>query len=124
MNDDRMIQRLEEQLRDAHAANAELRERVEAADKKEASARALMAEANVRAQQLEKAHAKEKAAEDNAAAAQRKCDDAERELLRARGEIEELRERYDRAQAEADQLSELNARIETARHAGDLFRAS
>jgi len=27
MNDDRMIQGLEEQLRDAHATNAELRER-------------------------------------------------------------------------------------------------
>jgi predicted nucleic acid-binding Zn-ribbon protein len=71
--------------------------------------------------QLEKAHAKQKAAEDNAAAAQRKCDDAEREALRVRGELEELRERLERVQLEADALSDLNARIETAKHVGDLF---
>jgi hypothetical protein len=118
MNDDRMIQRLKEQLRGAHEANAELRERVEAADKREASAHALTAEANVRTQQLERAHAKQKAAEDNSAAAQRKQAEAERELLRARGENEELQARVERLQAQADVLNELNTRIETAKHTG------
>jgi phosphoenolpyruvate synthase/pyruvate phosphate dikinase len=85
------------------------------------AADAKLAEANVRGQQLEKAHAKQKAAEDNAAASQSRCAEAEREVLRARGELEELREQLDRVQAEADALNELNTRIETAKHAGDLF---
>jgi chromosome segregation ATPase len=121
MNDDRMIQRLEEQLREAHATNADLRDRLEDIEARERAAGNKLSEAEIHMRQLEKSHAKQKAAEENGAEAQRKCDDAERRLLRARGEIEELHERLTRAQAEADQLSELNARIETARHAGDLF---
>jgi hypothetical protein len=45
--DERMIQRLEEQLRDAHAANADLRERIEEADKAHAKARSVEAESNL-----------------------------------------------------------------------------
>ena len=121
MADDRMLQRLEIQLRDAHAANAELRDRVAETERVEKAANARVAEANARLQQLEKAHAKQKAAEDNAAAAQRKQAHAERELVRARGENNELKARLECAQAEADVLNELNVRIETAKHAGDLF---
>ena len=71
--------------------------------------------------QLEKAHATQKDAEDNAAAAQRKCDEAEREALRTRGELEELRERFDIVKREADVLSDFNARVEKAKHVEDLF---
>ena len=54
--------------------------------------------------QQEKAHAKQKAAENHATAAQRKQEDAEREALLARGELEELREQLERLQVEADGL--------------------
>ncbi len=118
---ERMIQRLEEQLTEAHSTNAGLRERLGEVELRERAADAKMNEANVHMQQLEKISAKQKAAEDNAAAAQRKCDDAESEALRTRGELEELRERFDLVKQEADTLNELNTRIEAAKHAGDLF---
>ena len=55
------------------------------------------------------------------AAAQRKQADAEREALGLRGELEELRDRFEIVKAEADALNELNARVEKAKHVGDLF---
>jgi chromosome segregation ATPase len=119
--DDRLIQRLEESLRDSHATNAELRERLEGADKAQASARSHIAEANVRLQQLERAYAKQKAAEEHSATAQRKQADAERAARELRAEKEKLHARVERLQAEADVLTDLNARIETAKHAADLF---
>ena len=61
---------------------------------------------------------------ENAAATQRKCDDAGRELLRARSDLKELQQRFARVQVEARTLSDLNARVEKARHVGDLFPAS
>lgn len=119
--DDRLVQRLEEQLRDAHSTNADLRERLGNVEQRERAADAKLSEANVRGQQPEKARAEQKAAEDNAAASQSRCAEAEREVLRACGELEEPREQLDRVQAEADALNELNTRIETTKHAGDLF---
>jgi chromosome segregation ATPase len=124
MNDDRIVQRLEEQLRDAHATNAELRERLADVDKREREANAIRAEGILYKRQLEQAHAKQKAAENIAATAARKRDQAERELLRAKSEIEELNARLGRLQVEADALNELNVRIEAAKHAGDLFSLS
>jgi hypothetical protein len=121
--DDRLAQRLEEQLRDAHSTNTDLRERLIKADARDAEANTNKVMARDAEAQLEKAHAKQKAAEDNAAAAQRKCEEAEREAVRARGELEELQTRFNIVKAEADKLNELNARIETAKHAGDLFSA-
>jgi hypothetical protein len=38
MTDDRIVQRLEEQLRDAHATNADLRDRLGDIDKREQAA--------------------------------------------------------------------------------------
>ena len=121
MADDRLVQRLEEQLRDAHSTNADLRERLGDIEARERAAEAKLHLTNIHMRQLENAHAKQKAAQDNAAAAQRKQAEAEREALSARGEIEELRERFDRVQREADALNELNARVERANHIGDLF---
>src|SRR5947199_5918013 len=95
-NDDRVYLSLQEQLRDAHATSADLRERLGDVERREKVIDAKLSEANVIGRQLESAHAKQKAAEDNAAAAQRKCEDAEREALRARGEPEELREQLER----------------------------
>jgi hypothetical protein len=118
---DQMLKHLEEQLRDAHAANAELRERVVAADDKSRTADSVFAEGIIYKRQLEKAHAKQKAAEDNAAAAQRKQVAAERDLRHANDEIEKLEGKLERAQTDADKLRGLNARIESASHAGDLF---
>jgi chromosome segregation ATPase len=124
MADDRLVQRLEEQLRDSHATNADLRERLGDIKKREEAANVIRVEGRDALAQLERASAKQKAAEEHAAAAQRRCDDAEREALRACGEFEELRERLERVQLEADALSDLNARVEKARHVGDLFPAS
>ena len=124
MTDDRIVQRLEEQLRDSHATNADLRERLGDIEKREEAANVIRVEGRDALAQLEKASAKQKAAEDNAAAAQRKCDDAEREALRANGEFEELRNRFEIVKAEADKHRALNDRIESAKHADDLFAAS
>jgi hypothetical protein len=63
MADDRMMQRLEEQLRDSHATNAELRERLADADRRAGKDQARVAEANAAIDQLERANAKRKAAE-------------------------------------------------------------
>ena len=65
-----------EQLRDAHATNADLRGRLEDIDKREQAANRIKIEGRDALAQLEKPSAKQKAAEDNAAATQRKCDDA------------------------------------------------
>jgi hypothetical protein len=59
---------------------------------------------------LERSHFTQKAAEDKAAVARRKCEHAEHELLLARAEIEKLRERVARVQKEADQLHALEDR--------------
>jgi hypothetical protein len=121
MTDDRIVQRLEEQLRDAHATNADLRERLGDVEQRERAATAKLNEATVLNRQLEKSHAVRKAAEDAAAAARRKQENAERDALRARGELEKLQERFEIVQAEAHELRQLNDRIARARHAGDLF---
>jgi hypothetical protein len=123
MTDDRIVQRLEEQLRDAHAISAGLRKQLADVEHRERAADLRHSMGVIAERQLEQAHAKQKAAEDNAAAAQRKCDDAEREALRARGELEELRERFEIVKADAERLHVLEDRISKAQHAGDLFAA-
>jgi chromosome segregation ATPase len=124
MTDDRIVQRLEEQLRDAHATNADLRERLGDIEKREGAANVIRVEGRDALAQLEQASAKQKAAEDNAAAAQRKQEDAERELLRARGELEELRNRFEIVKAEADKLHALDDRVAAAGHSGELFAST
>jgi len=79
MADQRLTQALEAQLTEAHAINADLRERVVEAEKEMASARAMKAEAIVYMRQFEGFAAKQKAAEENAAAARRTQLGAERE---------------------------------------------
>jgi hypothetical protein len=64
---DQMIQRLEEQLRDAYAANAELRERLLAQENDRSKAEAIRGEFETVQGALAKAHHDRKAAEDNAA---------------------------------------------------------
>jgi hypothetical protein len=108
--DDRMIQRLEEQLRDSHATNADLRERLAESEDRARVAGITATRGREALEQLEKAHAK-----------QRKQYDAEREALKLRGRNEELEAQPSRAQAEADQFAGLNARIEMSKHARDLF---
>jgi chromosome segregation ATPase len=119
--DDRMIQHLEQQLVNAHSANSELRARLVEAKERDTEANSDRVRARDATAQLEKAHAKQKKAEDNAAAAQRKQADAERQLLRARGELEELRERFEIVKKEAVALTELNERVAAAGSASDLF---
>ena len=121
MTDDRIVQRLEEQLRDAHATNADLRERLGDIEKREQAANRVKIEGRDALAQLEKASSKQKAAEENAAAAQRKQADAERDSLRAHAELEELRERFRIVKAEADKLHALDDRVAAAGHSGELF---
>jgi hypothetical protein len=121
MADDRLIQRLEEQLADTHAANADLRSRLEQTEKEKDRFRAEANRALEWKLSMEKLAVRRKQAENLASAAQRKREDAERDATRLRGENDELRERNDRLQHEADVLNELNARIETAKHVHDLF---
>jgi hypothetical protein len=121
LNDDRMVQRLEEQLRDAHATNAGLRERVAEADKIELAARAKASEAAGALLQLEKAHARQKAAEDRAAAAERKAAAAEQQAAHLQGKLEEANELLDAVRTDARILTDLNERIANAQHAGHLF---
>jgi chromosome segregation ATPase len=102
MTDDRIVQRLEEQLVQVHSTNADLRGCLASFEKREQEVNRIKVEGRDALAQLEKASAKQKQAEDNAAAAQRKCDDAEREALRANGELEELRNRCEIVKAEAD----------------------
>lgn len=112
---------LEEGLRDAHSTNADLRERLVEMEKRANAANTRGLRGDEALAQVEGLYAKQKKAEDNAAAARRKQANTERELLRVRGELEELRERFDLVQEEAAALTELNARIETAKHAVDLL---
>jgi hypothetical protein len=123
MSDERLIRKLEEQLRDAHANNAGLRERLAEVDQREATARSLEAEANVKIRQLEQAHARQKAAESAAAAEQRKCSEAERNVLRANARVEELEARVRHLQAEVSRLHALDDRIAAAQHSADLLRS-
>jgi uncharacterized protein (DUF3084 family) len=118
---DRMIAHLEGQLVNAHAENADLRKRVVEVEEKLGTRSAIEAEAERRRSAMEKAHTKQKAAEENAAAAQRKCEGPEREALRARSDLEELRDRFEIVKTEADRLHALEDPIAQAKHVSDLF---
>ena len=122
--DDRIIQRLEEQLSEAHATNSELRELVADVEKREQAARAIQAEGEVSKRQLEKAYADKKAAEQVANASRRKQEDAERDAARALEKLAQERELLEAVREEARQLSALNARVAEAKHVGDLFRTN
>jgi hypothetical protein len=102
--DDRMVQHLEDQLANAHTANSELRARLVEAEGRDREANTNKVKARDAEAQLERAHARQQKAEVVAKTATRGREEAEREALRTRGELEEL-----------------NARIETAKQAGDLF---
>ena len=54
MTDDRIVQRLEEQLRDVHATNADLRERLGDIEKREGAANTIRVEGRDALAQLEK----------------------------------------------------------------------
>ncbi len=60
MTDDRIVQRLEEQLRDAHATNADLRERLGDIKKLEEAANVIRVEGRDALAQLEKVSANRK----------------------------------------------------------------
>jgi hypothetical protein len=121
MPDERIVQHLETQLRNANAANHELRKRIEEAERSEKAANARAAQGELSRRALEKAHFTQKAAEDKAAVTRRKLADVEHRLLLANEEVGKLRERLARAQKEADRLHALEDRIAAAQHAGDLF---
>jgi chromosome segregation ATPase len=116
-----MVRRLEEQLRDAHAANAELRASKDDLGKQLQKFRQEGTEALRRLQQVEEISLKLKQAESFAQAAARKQRDAEAEACRLSDENEELQALLDALRAEAEQLTELNLKVQSAKHVGDLF---
>jgi hypothetical protein len=124
MTDERIVQRLQEELVNTHAENHALRKRVVEVEEIEGKQKQHKTMVEAHLHEIENAYAKQKAAEDAAAAARRKQEAAEHEALRARGELEELQKRFEIVKREADALSDLNARVEKARHVGDLFPAS
>jgi hypothetical protein len=91
MADVRLIQRLEEQLRDAHATNAELRERIGELERERNRAKVEKLTALERAATVEKLAPRLKQAENLAHAAHRKHEDAESGATKLRGQNEELR---------------------------------
>jgi hypothetical protein len=119
--DIRMTKALEEQLATAHTTNSELRNQLLEKDVQIAHAntdrvRGLEAEAA-----LEAAYTKRKAAEDSAAVARRKCEEAELEAVRLRGELQELRVQFAIVKEDADRVRAIDDRVAKAKHAGELF---
>jgi hypothetical protein len=71
-------------------------------------------------QQLERSSVKQRAAEQNAYAAERKLKEAVSEARYLQEQLEKVTAQRDRARAEADELNELNVRIESAKSIRDL----
>jgi chromosome segregation ATPase len=120
MADDRLIRRLEEQLRDAHATNADLRERLQEKRKIEAQAAYDVSKVGQLENQVERFSVKLKAAEQNAYASDRKLKKAESEVRYLEEQLSTVSAERDRAKAEAYELNELNARVESAKSIRDL----
>jgi len=120
MADERMIQRLEEQLRDAHATNAELREDRQRLEDLGKNSSALSVELSRTRKAFNEVVAAKDAAEKNAAAAQREAKEAESARLSAEEKVERLEGALGHVRAEAERLSELNARVEQAKSIHDL----
>jgi regulator of replication initiation timing len=99
MADDRLIQRLEEQLSEAHATNGSLRAQLDEMRKESEKNRALASHVADDKYRLGQAEAKRKSAE--------KADRLEGELLRAREDL--------------DRLHALEDRVAAAQGIGDLF---
>jgi regulator of replication initiation timing len=118
--DDRLVQRLEEQLSDAYANNGQLRERLAELQKDADAGRAFAGEAAGLKLRLEAAENKRRAAEDNSAAAQRKQQEAERSLMRVQEDNDQLAADLERARSESGRLAELNAKVEQAKSLDDL----
>jgi hypothetical protein len=119
--DERHVARLEDQLATAHSTNVGLRDRLEAAEKAQATANARVAEANHAISQLEKAHAKQRAAEDHSAAARRAQEEAARKLRRVEAELDDLRKDFEVVKSDSDAWAALNERVAKARHTDDLL---
>jgi chromosome segregation ATPase len=121
MTDDRLIQRLEEQLRDAHATNADLREKLNEKLKLESMAAVYHSETGQLREQLERNCVKLKAAQQNAVGAERRVKAAEREVRDIGERFAKLEAERDAIREEARELAELNAKVETAKGVSDLF---
>jgi chromosome segregation ATPase len=118
--DQRMIQRLQEELTAARARAGEYSAQVVGLTREREWADAKMREHEGIVAERDRAIAKQVAAEKNAAAAERKQKQAEHELRGVRGQLEAVEAERDRAQAEADELNALNAKVESAMSIRDL----
>jgi len=115
------MQRLEEQLRDAHATNARLRENNAQLVNQAQENQVRVGRAGELEFQLEQASLKLKQAESLTSAAVRKQRKAEADLVDAEARIEELERRASSLQERADLLAELEIKIADAKSAKDLL---
>src|SRR5919204_436140 len=121
MTDDRLIDRINAELREGHATNGELREQLIVAQKQ------IRQQGDVRdaLSQLQEARAEteaqRKAAEGKAAAAIRKLREKEHELFAAQDKIEELEAELERVGSERDEFLALDERIAKAKGISDLL---
>jgi uncharacterized protein (DUF3084 family) len=123
MSDERINEQLQEELRSAHNKIGQL---LEESDKNRADievANAIRGELSVRQGERDKAVALRIAAEQNAAAAQRKLRDAENKIRNLEDENEKLTDALAVAREQAGKLADLDGLIESAKHSGDLFAA-
>lgn len=115
-----MIERLQQELTDTRARLGEYSEQVLELSKAEHQKAMLMNEQHNLENQRNRALAKVKAAEDNAAAAERKLKQAGYEILGLQEQLEKVEAERDFLRAEAYELNELNARVESAKSIRDL----
>jgi chromosome segregation ATPase len=118
---EQLVHRLQEQLTEAHMRLGEYTKQIQSLEEKVKRADALFAESCFVAQERDQVRAEKGRAQEAAKAAQAKQKEAEREAARARNELERERTILAAVRADASRLSELNARVASAQHVGDLF---
>jgi hypothetical protein len=118
---EQLIQRLETQLRDAHATNARLREHNAQLVNEAQENHVRVGRAGELELQLEQASLQLRQAESLTAATVRKRRRAEADLVDAEARIEKLERRIEELQERADLLAELEIKIADAKSAKDLL---
>jgi hypothetical protein len=121
--DERLNQRLEEQLSEAHARNGDLVQRLNDLCKEAEADRAKIALVADQRLRLEAAESTRKAAEQRASAAERKASEAERAHDLAEEKSAKLRAKLELAREELDGLHALEDAIAKAKGIDDLFAA-
>jgi uncharacterized coiled-coil DUF342 family protein len=121
MSEQQLVHRLQEQLTEAHMRLGESTKQIQSLQEEAVRARAISAEMRFVQQERDQVRAEKGHAQKAVKAAQAKQAEAEREAARTRNELERERKLLAAVRADASRLIELNARIASAQHVGDLF---